>query len=100
MHRYFVYILCSRRNGTLYVGVTNDIVRRVKEHKQKLIPGFTSKYNVNKLAYAEEYTYVYDALQREKQLKQFYRVDKLKLIEQFNPEWHDLYYHLFNQSPE
>ena len=98
MHRYFVYILCSQRNGTLYIGVTNDIVRRVKEHKQKLIPGFTSKYNVDKLAYAEEYQYVYDALQREKQLKQSYRADKLRLIEQFNPDWKDLYYHLFKQK--
>ena len=100
MHRYFVYILCSKRNGTLYIGVTNDIVRRVKEHKQKLVPGFTTKYNVNKLAYAEEYIYIQDALQREKQLKQFYRIDKLRLIEQFNPEWKDLYYDIFKQTSE
>jgi len=91
MHRYFVYILCSKRNGTLYIGVTNDIVRRVKEHKQKLVPGFTTKY---------EYIYIQDALQREKQLKQFYRIDKLRLIEQFNPEWKDLYYDIFKQTSE
>lgn len=94
MHEYYVYILCSKRNGTLYIGVTNNIARRVKEHKDKIIPGFTSKYNVDKLAYAEEYQYITDALMREKQLKQWGRAMKIDLIERANPEWKDLYYHL------
>ena len=94
MHRYFVYILCSKRNGTLYIGVTNNIARRIEEHKQKLIPGFTAKYNVDKLAYAEEYRYISRALEREKELKQWGRASKLNLIEKSNPEWKDLYYHL------
>ena len=94
MHTYFVYILCSKRNGTLYIGVTNDIARRIQEHKNKLIPGFTSEYNVDKLAYAEEHQYIYDALEREKQLKRWSRAMKINLIERANPEWKDLYHHL------
>ena len=96
MHRYFVYILSSNRNGTLYIGVTSDLQRRVDEHKKKLIPGFTRKYNVEKLVYTEEFKYISDALQREKQLKKFNRNKKLELIEDANREWRDLYYYLLH----
>lgn len=94
MHRYFVYILCSKPNGTLYIGVTNDISRRVEEHKKRLIPGFTCKYGIDKLAYAEEYKYISHAIEREKQLKRWGRAMKIDLIQRSNPDWLDLYYHL------
>ena len=86
-----VYILASRRNGTLYIGVTNDLSRRVYEHRTKAVPGFTSRYNVTILVWYEHYDYVNDALAREKSLKRWRREWKLKLIEDFNPEWRDLY---------
>lgn len=95
MRRYFVYILCSKRNGTLYIGVTNDIVRRVGEHINKLVPGFTRDYNVNRLVYVEEFQYVDQALQREKSLKNWNRAWKIKLIEQANPGWNDIYSDLY-----
>ncbi|MFH1867206.1 MAG: GIY-YIG nuclease family protein [Patescibacteria group bacterium] len=88
---YYVYILASRRNGTLYIGVTNNLERRVYEHKHNIIPGFTSKYGVYHLVYYEESSDVQSALKREKQLKKWNRVWKLKLIEQSNPSWRDLY---------
>ncbi|OGY46690.1 MAG: hypothetical protein A3J65_00215 [Candidatus Buchananbacteria bacterium RIFCSPHIGHO2_02_FULL_45_11b] len=88
---YFVYILASKRNGTLYVGVTNDIFRRVEEHKSKEIPGFTGKYGVDKLVYYEEFDYIDDAIYREKQLKKWWRKWKLDLIEEENPTWRDLF---------
>lgn len=93
-HRYFVYILASTRNGSLYIGITNDIARRINEHKTNQVPGFTCKYKVHKLVYAEEYTYVHTALIREKQLKKWKRTWKINLIEQANPEWKDLSEHL------
>lgn len=88
---YWVYILCSKRNGTLYIGITNDIVRRVYEHKNKLIPGFTKQNSVDRLVHTEEFSYVIDAIQREKRLKKWNRKWKLRLIEENNPEWNDLY---------
>ena len=88
---YFVYILASERNGTLYIGVTNNLERRVFEHKSKTVEGFTSKYNTTQLVYYEETSDVNSALQREKQLKKWNRQWKLKLIEEKNPEWVDLY---------
>ncbi|MCX6713747.1 MAG: GIY-YIG nuclease family protein [Candidatus Vogelbacteria bacterium] len=88
---YYIYILASRRNGTLYIGVTNNLVRRVCEHKDKITEGFTKKYSVNKLVYYEEYDDVNNALDREKCLKKWNRKWKLNLIEQDNPEWLDLY---------
>lgn len=91
MNRYFVYILASQRNGTLYIGVTNDIVRRVYEHKNDLIKGFTAKYKIHHLVYVEECEDVNVAIAREKQLKKWQRDWKLKLIEETNPEWNDLY---------
>lgn len=68
-YKYYVYLLSSKKNGTLYIGVTNDLERRMFEHKNKLVSGFTAKYNVNKLMYFEDFQYVNDALKREKQLK-------------------------------
>ncbi len=91
MKSYWVYILASKKNGTLYVGVTTDLCRRIYQHKQKLIDGFTKKYNITQLVYVEELQDVHDAIHREKCLKKWNRVWKLKLIEEHNPDWHDLY---------
>jgi putative endonuclease len=88
---YYVYILCSQTNGTLYIGVTNDLYRRVYEHKNKLVKGFTEKYGVKKLVYVETYKDIRDAIQREKCLKKWNRSWKLKFIAQVKPEWKDLY---------
>ncbi len=88
--RYYIYILASKRNGTLYIGVTNDLIRRVQEHQLKIIDGFTKKYNVDKLVYTEEYRDINEALAREKQLKRWNRKWKLELIEKINPQWNDL----------
>ncbi|WP_341789482.1 GIY-YIG nuclease family protein [Rickettsia endosymbiont of Polydrusus tereticollis] len=87
---YWVYILCSDRNGTLYIGITNNIIRRAYEHKQKIIKGFSTKYNVTKLVYIEEFTDIKEAIAREKVIKKWKRAWKLKLIEQYNPDWKDL----------
>jgi putative endonuclease len=87
----YVYILFSKRNGTLYTGVTSNLVKRVYEHKNKLIQGFTSKYSVDKLGYYEMYDRITDAIAREKQIKAGSRKDKLLLIERANPDWKDLY---------
>jgi putative endonuclease len=94
MGSYFVYILASRRNGTLYVGVTNDLVRRMSKHKGKLVPGFTRKYGVDKLVYFEEYASILEARARERVLKRWDRAWKLALIEKMNPQWRDLSYEL------
>ena len=87
---FHVYILASRRNGTLYTGITNDLRRRVWQHKSKLIPGFTSRYGVNRLVYFEEFRNAASAIAREKQIKAGSRMQKLKLIERDNPDWTDL----------
>jgi len=89
---YYVYILASKKNGVLYIGVTNNLLRRVYEHKKKLIKGFTTKYFVSKLVYFEETDSIGAAIQREKQLKKWYRKWKIELIKSVNPEWKDLYY--------
>jgi putative endonuclease len=89
-YSYYVYILASRRNGTLYVGVANDLVRRLSEHKSKLVPGFTRKYGVDKLVYFEEYASILEARARERTLKRWQRAWKLELIEKMNPQWRDL----------
>lgn len=89
MSCYYVYIMASP-TGTLYTGVTNDLRRRVYEHKHKLIPGFTSKYNVTRLVYYEETQDVWAALAREKQIKGWRRSKKIALIESLNPKWQDL----------
>jgi putative endonuclease len=88
---YFVYILASKRNGTLYIGVTNDLARRVFEHKQGTGSVFTTKYGVNMLVHAEVLTSPQDAIQRETNLKRWPRKWKLDLIEKNNPDWIDLY---------
>ena len=91
MKNYYVYILASKRNGTLYVGITNDLIRRVYEHKNNIIEGFTKKYSVHNLVYYEVTLEVGAAIQREKQLKKWRREWKLALIEKENPDWRDLY---------
>lgn len=91
MRSYYVYILASQRNGTLYVGVTSNLARRVWEHQEHLTPGFTSKYGVTRLVWYEEYSDISDAILREKQLKRWRRAWKLRLIEENNPQWLDLY---------
>jgi putative endonuclease len=91
MEKYFcVYIMTNKSNTVLYTGVTNDLVRRVYEHKQKLTKGFTSKYNVTKLVYYEASTDINSAIAREKQIKAGSRRKKIALIETMNPEWKDL----------
>jgi len=91
---YYVYILASKKNGTLYIGVTNDLRKRVYEHKNKLADGFTKKYNVCNLVYYEATDDICGAIEREKQLKKWNRKWKLELIEKENPSWEDLYYEL------
>ncbi|MBD3247896.1 GIY-YIG nuclease family protein [Candidatus Falkowbacteria bacterium] len=92
MHkRSYIYILASRRNGTLYVGVTNNLIKRVQEHKEKTIKGFTEKYNVDKLVYYEVYGNIAMAIHREKCIKKWRRKWKLNLIEKDNPYWNDLF---------
>jgi putative endonuclease len=90
-NKYYVYILASQRNGTLYIGVTSDLKRRVYQHKQGSVDSFTKKYKINKLVYFEEYNDIYLAIEREKQLKKWFRAWKIRLIEKFNSHWRDLY---------
>lgn len=90
MNTYSVYILASKRNGTLYIGVTNNLERRIYEHKNNLVKGFTQKYHVHLLVHVEETNDIREALQREKQLKKWNRSWKLDLIEKVNPYWDDL----------
>ena len=89
--QYYVYILFNKRNGTLYVGVTNDLVKRVWQHKNKIADSFTKQYSVNKLGYYEVCDDINSAIAREKQLKGGNRKSKLELIELNNPGWNDLY---------
>lgn len=91
MREYYIYILASKRNGTLYIGVTNDLVRRVYEHREGLVPGFTKRYGVKRLMYYEETDDIGAAIWREKCLKKWYRKWKIRLIEKDNPTWRDLY---------
>lgn len=88
---YWVYILASRRNGTLYVGVTNDLARRAYEHRMGQGGSFTRRYSVKHLVWAEEHTEINEAIAREKQIKRWERAWKLRLIEEGNPDWNDLY---------
>ncbi|MEN6467591.1 MAG: GIY-YIG nuclease family protein [Smithella sp.] len=91
MQQSYVYILASQKNGTLYIGVTSDLVKRVYEHKQNLANGFSKKYNVHDLVYYEVHAEIEKAITREKQIKKWNREWKLKLIEEKNPGWKDLY---------
>jgi putative endonuclease len=88
---YYVYILASRRDGAIYIGVTSDIVRRVYEHRIKAVPGFTAKYNITRLVWFEIYDDPISAISREKELKKWRRGWKVQLIEAQNPQWLDLY---------
>ena len=92
MKQGYVYILFNKRNGTLYTGVTSDIVKRIYEHKNKLVDGFSKKYEVDKLGYYEIFDDITQAIEREKQIKSGTRKKKLDLIESINPNWQDLYY--------
>jgi putative endonuclease len=87
---YYVYILANKKNGTLYVWVTNNLERRIYEHKNKVIKWFTSKYNIDKLVYFEETNNIISAIEREKQIKAWNRKKKLELIENINKNWLDL----------
>jgi putative endonuclease len=88
---YYIYIMTNKWNNVLYTGITNDLKRRVFEHKNKIIKGFTERYNINKLVYYEIYDDVYNAIQREKQIKSWSRKKKIELIKGLNPEFKDLY---------
>ena len=83
--------MSNRKDGTLYIGVTNDLARRVYEHREKLVSRFTRKYNLDQLVYYETYSTALDAIQREKSMKEWNRAWKIELIEQMNPDWWDLY---------
>jgi len=91
MKHYYVYILASKRNGTLYIGVTSNLIKRVHEHKSGEVEGFTKKYHVHMLVHFDETTDIYEAMNREKQLKKWNRAWKIDLIAKANPEWKDLY---------
>lgn len=87
--------MTNKLNTVLYTGVTNDLIKRVYQHKNKIIPGFTSKYNLNKLVYFEQYEEIYNAISREKQIKNWHREWKMNLIKTKNPDFIDLYDSLF-----
>lgn len=89
-----VYILASNRNGTLYTGVTSDLVQRIWEHKHDVVPGFTRRYGVHRLVYFELWGSIADATEREMQLKKWNRAWKIQLIESVNPEWRDLWHEI------
>jgi putative endonuclease len=91
MNTYYVYILASKRHGTLYIGVTNDLIRRVFEHREGLVDGFTKRYGIHRLVYFEEGFDIVEAIRREKQLKEWDRAWKMELIDSQNPQWKDLY---------
>jgi putative endonuclease len=88
---YWTYILCNKPHGTLYVGITNDLVRRGYEHREGVVEGFTKRYAIKRLVYSEEHATALDAIAREKTLKRWPRAWKIALIERTNPNWDDLY---------
>ena len=94
MNTYYVYIMASKKNRTLYIGVINNLIRRVYEHKSDLIEGFTKKYVIHKLVYYEQSDDIHNAIQSEKRLKKWNRKWKIDLIEKLNPSWKDLYVEL------
>jgi putative endonuclease len=89
-YNYYIYILTNWSNKVIYIGVTNNLQRRLYEHKNKLIDGFTNKYNLNKLVYYECFSNINDAIRREKELKKWRREKKNNLVENMNPDWRDL----------
>lgn len=90
LERYTVYILASRKNSTLYIGVTGNLLQRIEQHKALAVPGFTRSYGVTRLVYVERYGDIHEAIAREKQLKGWNRDWKIKLIERSNPDWREL----------
>jgi putative endonuclease len=98
MKQYYVYILASKKNGTLYIGLTNNLLKRIYEHKNNIIEGFTKKYSVHNLVYYEKHNDINRTISREKQMKKWERQWKINLIQKSNPEWKDLYYDLVNQN--
>jgi putative endonuclease len=99
MKPHYVYLLASKKNGTLYLGVTNDLVRRVYEHKNNLVEGFSKKYEIHRLVYFEVCEDIRVAIQREKNIKKWKRQLKIELIEKDNPDWKDLYCEIVNGFP-
>ncbi|MBL7081457.1 MAG: GIY-YIG nuclease family protein [Candidatus Omnitrophica bacterium] len=97
---FFVYILANKRNGTLYIGITSDLIKRLWEHKKKFVEGFTKKYNIDKLVYYEIYNDPENAIKREKRLKKYNRKWKLDLIEEKNSSWRDLYEEIVSGLPD
>ncbi len=95
-YQYYVYILASKKNGTLYTGVTDNLIKRVWQHKNKLVDGFTKKYNIDKLVYFEITDDIRSAILREKRIKKWNRQWKIELIKKNNPEWKDLYEEFFD----
>jgi putative endonuclease len=95
MKIYVVYILTNKPRGVLYIGVTGDLKRRMKEHRKDLLDGFTNKYKLKKLVFVEQFGCVYEAIGKEKQLKRWHRDWKINLIEERNPSWNDLYESIF-----
>ncbi len=95
-YQYYVYIITNRRDGVLYIGVTNNLERRISEHKQGLNKGFSKRYNLDKLIYFETYQYINDAIKREKNMKKWKREWKIDLIKNDNPKWEDLSKDWFN----
>jgi len=91
MKNYFIYIVSNKKNGTIYIGVTSNLPKRIWEHKNKIFDGFTAKYDLNKLVYYEVHSEILAAISREKRLKEWPRKWKLALIEKMNPMWEDLY---------
>lgn len=98
MKESYVYILASKPNGTLYIGLTTDLIKRIWEHKNKFVPSFTAKYNVNHLVYYEMFDDLYLAANREKRLKDWKRQWKITLIQKTNPKWKDLYYDIIDYN--
>lgn len=94
MNNYYVYMLTNKRNGTIYTGVTNDLIRRVIEHKRKINEGFTKKYKLTILVWFEQTTDIRSAIEKEKQMKRWRRKWKIELIEETNPAWKDLFYEI------
>lgn len=91
LKQYFIYILSNKNHSVFYTGMTSNLMRRVYEHKQKLVDGFTKRYNIDKLIYYEVFSSPLDAITREKQIKDYRREKRIKLINSLNPHWNDLY---------